>query len=147
MTQTVETLKSLTQTTYDSVEGYRKAAEKAVSPALKQALERRMSERSRTLTKLNDALKSRGEDPITSSSTVASMHQVFLNIVDSFENGDEAAAERVEEGEDYIAEKFREVLEDKNDRFDNETRMVIQSAYREIREGEKFGDMIERQYA
>ncbi len=147
MTQTVETLKSLTQTTYDSLEGYRKAAEKAESPSLKQALERRTSERSRTLNKLNDALKSNGEEPITSSSAIASMHQSFLNIADTFENGDEAAAERVEEGEDYIAGKFRDVLEDDSNEIDQSSLMIIQSAYREIREGEKFGDMIERQYA
>ncbi|MBD2842153.1 ferritin-like domain-containing protein [Erythrobacter rubeus] len=147
MTNTVDILKNLTQTTFDSVEGYRKAGDKAESPALTQALERRASERSKTLDTLNQALTSRGEDPITSPSTMSQMHQTWLSITDSFSNGNEAAAERVEEGEDYLVEQFRDVLEDDSNELDSSTRMLIQSAYREVREGERFTDMLEKQYA
>ncbi|MEP5937527.1 MAG: PA2169 family four-helix-bundle protein [Erythrobacter sp.] len=147
MTQTIDTLKSLTQTTYDSIEGYRKAAEKAESPALKNALNNRISDRATTLTKLNDALRTEGEEPITSSSALGSMHQVFLTITDAFEDGDEAAAERVEEGEEFLADKFRDALEDDASEIDMPVLNIIQSAYSEVREGEKFGNMIERAYA
>ncbi len=147
MSQTVETLKTLTQTTYDSIEGYRKAADKATSPSLKEALSSRIDERSRTLNQLNEALKMEGEEPISSSSTLASMHQSFLSIADAFEDGDEAAAERVEEGEDYLVGKFRDALEDDVADIDPSALTVIQTAYKEVQQGERFGDMIERQYA
>lgn len=141
----ISTLKSLTQTTYDSVEGYRKAVDKADSPALKDALNRRLNSREQTLSKLNSALESNGEERITSSSMTASAHQTFMSIADSFENGNEAAIERVEEGEDYIAGKFRDALEDDN--LDASFRSLIQQTYQEISEGERFSDMLEKQYA
>ncbi|GMN02858.1 PA2169 family four-helix-bundle protein [Erythrobacter sp. MTPC3] len=147
MTNTTEKLKKLTQTTFDSVEGYRKAAEKAESPALKQALERRTGQRQNTLNKLNEALMAGGENAVTSSSTMGQMHQTFLNVTESFSNGDEAAAERVEEGEEYLADQFRDVLEDDENGLDGSTRMIVQNAYSEIREGERFGEMLETQYS
>ncbi|MEE4199923.1 ferritin-like domain-containing protein [Erythrobacter sp.] len=145
MTNNISTVKDLTQTTYDSVEGYRKAIEKAESPALKNALNERLQSRQETLTKLNSLLMSNGEERIDSSSVTASTHQTFMNIADAFENGNEAAVERVEEGEDYIAGKFRDALED-ND-IDPAFRSVIQQAYQEISAGERFSDMLEKQYA
>jgi uncharacterized protein (TIGR02284 family) len=144
MTNSIDTLKDLTQTTYDSIEGYRKAIEKAESPALKSALENRLNSRQSTLSKLNDTLVSNGGERIESSSMTASAHQTFLNIADSFENGNEAAVERVEEGEDYIAGQFRNALED-ND-MTPEFRSVVQQAYQEISAGERFSDMLEKQY-
>ena len=61
-----------------------------------------------------------------------------------FENGDEAAAERVEEGEDYLKGKFESALED--DDLDAQSRSVVQQCYAEISEGERFGDMIDKQF-
>ncbi|MEM8725782.1 MAG: DUF2383 domain-containing protein, partial [Pseudomonadota bacterium] len=65
MTNAVELLKDLTQTTYDSVEGYRKAAEKAESPTLKHAFSRRSGDRTQILNKMNDARQAKGGQPIT----------------------------------------------------------------------------------
>lgn len=141
----IELLKSLTQTTYDSVEGYRKAAETAKSPALKRALETRREKRAETLSMLNSGLVELDESPITEASASGTVHQMFLKITDAFENGDEAAAERVEEGEDYIADQFRDALE--NNDVDQKIKGWIESAYSEIKVGERFGDMIEKQYA
>lgn len=143
--QNINTLKSLTQTTYDSVEGYRKAIDKAESPALKSALERRLNSREQTLSKLNSALESNGEQRITSTSVAGSAHQTFMSIADAFENGNEAAVERVEEGEDYIAGEFRDALNDNE--WDASVRTVVQQAAQEVFEGERFSDMLEKQYA
>lgn len=147
MTNTTEKLKKLTQTTFDSVEGYRNAAEKAESPALKQALERRTGQRQQTLSGLNEALMSNGEEAVTASSTMGQMHQTFLSITESFSDGNEAAAERIEEGEEYLADQFRDVLEDDENGLDSSTRIIVQKAYNEVREGERFGEMLEQQYS
>lgn len=138
------TLKTLTDTAYDSVEGYRKAAERADSPALRQALGERCEKRQQTVDKLNAELERRGEELTTEGTLTGELHQAWLGIADAFENGDEAAAERVEEGEDYLKGKFESALEE--DDLDPQERAVISECYAEICEGERFGDMIEKQY-
>ena len=136
-------LKTLTDTTYDSVEGYRQAIDKADSPQLKQALGERLSAREGTLAALNAELQRNGEDLVTKGTVSGGLHRVWLAVSDAFENGDEAAAERVEEGEDYLKGKFEAALDD--DDLDAQERSVIQQCYAEICEGERFGDIIERQ--
>ncbi|QFT77480.1 PA2169 family four-helix-bundle protein [Erythrobacter sp. THAF29] len=140
-----DVLKDLTQTTYDSVEGYRKAAEKTENTAIRRAFERRAEQRSRILENLNGALKTNGEKPVTSISMAGSVHQTFLKITEAIGDSTEAAIERVEEGEDYIANKFDDAL--KRDDLDAETRSLIEMAFRDIRDGERFSDMLEENYA
>lgn len=137
-------LKALTDTTFDSVEGYKKAAEKAQSPALKQALNHRRKQRNNTLDKLNGELKRRGEQLVTEGTITGELHQAWMSISDAFERGDEAAAERVEEGEDYLKSKFEAAL--KSDDLDAQERETVKQCYNEICEGERFGDLIEAQY-
>ena len=139
-----DTLKSLTETTYDSVEGYRKAAEKADSPALKTALNQRREKREQTLTTLNAELTRQGTDSVTSGTAQGAAHRLWADITDMFERGDEAAAERVEEGEDHLLGQFKDAL-DSQDLAPGE-REIVQQCYAEISEGERFGDMIEKQY-
>ena len=134
-------LRTLADTTYDSVLGYRKAAEKADSPNLKRVLEQRAQEREQTLAKLNAELQRHGEEPVTSGTTAGWMHRKFIEISNLFESGDETAAERVEEGEDYISTKFSEALDD--DDLDPQTREAIAEVYGEIQRGERFADQLE----
>lgn len=136
--------KSLTDTTFDSVEGYRKAADKADSPQLKQALQQRCQQRQETLGKMNAELQRQGDELVTKGTMAGEAHQMWASITSAFENNDEAAAERVEEGEDYIKGKFESALED--DDLQADERTVVQQCYAEISEGERFGDLIERQY-
>ena len=137
------TFKSLVDTTFDSVEGYRKAAEKAKSPQLRQQLEQRAQQREQTLQQMNAELARQGDELVTKGTMAGEAHQMWASITDAFENGDEAAANRVEEGEDYIAKKFGEALE--SDQMEAQERSVVERCYSEIREGERFGDSIERQ--
>ena len=138
------TFKSLTDTTFDSVEGYRQAAEKADSPQLTQALQQRCQQREQTLQQMNAELQRQGDDLVTKGTLTGEAHQMWQSISSAFESDDEAAAERVEEGEDYIKGKFEEALE--GDQLEASERSVVQQAYNEICEGERFGDMIEKQY-
>lgn len=138
------TFKSLTDTTFDSVNGYRKAIEKAVSPQLKQALQERLTKREQTLEQMNAELQRQGEELVTKGSVAGSLHRVWTDITDAFENGDEAAAERVEEGEDYLKGKFEAALNSGN--LQPEEQAVVQKCFTEICEGERFGNTIEKQY-
>ncbi len=136
--------KSLTDTTFDSVEGYRKASEKAQSPQLKQALQQRLQAREATLQQMNGELQRQGDELVTQGTATGELHQLWTNITGLFESGDEAAAERVEEGEDYIKGKFEKALE--GDDLDAQERAVVQQCFAEVCEGERFGDMIEKQH-
>lgn len=138
------TFKTLTDTTFDSVEGYRQAAEKATDPKLKQALALRRQQREKTLDQMNGELKRQGDQLVTKGTLAGEAHQLWTTITSLFENNDEAAAERVEEGEDYIKGKFDDALKDNE--LEAQERVIVQQCYAEICEGERFGDMIEKQY-
>ena len=138
------TFKSLVDTTFDSLEGYRNAAEKADSPQLKQALQQRAEQREQTLNQMNAQLEQQGDELVTKGTMTGEAHQMWQSITSMFESNDEAAAERVEEGEDYIKGRFESALND--DDLQPGEREVVQQCYAEICEGEQFGDMIERQY-
>ncbi len=137
-------LKTLTDTAFDSIEGYSKAAEKANDPRLKSALLKRRERREQTVAALNAEIQRQGGELITKGTLTGEAHQLWLSISDAFEDGNEAAAERVEEGEDYLKGKFESALED--DDLDPQSRTVVQQCYAEICEGERFGDMIDQQY-
>lgn len=136
--------KSLTDTTFDSVEGYRQAADKADSPQLKQALTQRLQQREQTLAQMNAELERQGDQLTTKGTLTGEAHQLWQSITSAFESNDEAAAERVEEGEDYIKGKFEKALE--GGQLEAQERTIVQQCYSEICEGEHFGDMIEKQY-
>ena len=138
------TFKSLVDTVFDSVEGYRKASEKATSASLKSALGERLTKRQQTLTAMNDELRRQGDELVTKGTATGGLHRIWTDITSAFEDGNEAAAERVEEGEDYLKDKFKSALED--DDISMEERTVVQQCYAEVSEGERFGDMIARQH-
>ena len=85
-----------------------------------------------------------GDELVTKGTVTGDLHRMWTDITDLFENGDEAAAERVEEGEDYIKGKFEKALE--GDDLEADERALVQQCLAEISEGERFGDMIEKQY-
>ena len=134
------TFKSLTDTTFDSVEGYRQAIDKANHPQLKQALEQRCQQRQKTLETMNSELQRQGDELVTKGTVSGEVHQLWTSITSVFEDGDEVAAERVEEGEDYLKGKFESALE--SDNLEAQERSIVQQCYNEICEGERFGDMV-----
>jgi uncharacterized protein (TIGR02284 family) len=144
MTASTTTLETLLDTTYDSVAGYRKAAELASSPRLKQALLSRASRRQESLDLLNQELVRQGGDLITKGTATGALHRMWLDITALFESDDAAAVERVEEGEDYIAGKFDSALAETD--LDPQTRSVIERVRAEVREGARLADQLERQH-
>lgn len=138
------TLETLIDTTYDSVDGYRKASETAKSPELKRILSEQAAKRQATLDTLNAELTRLGGNLVTKGTAAGGLHRLWLDITNLFESGDKAAAQRVEEGEDYLAEKFEEAL--KRSDLDPATHTVIQRALNDIREGERMTDRLAEQY-
>ena len=137
-------LETLTDTVYDSVEGYRKAAETAKTPVLKKILSEQAAKRQATLNKLNAELQRVGGSLVTKGTMTGEVHQLWLSLTSLFENGDEAATERVEEGETYLAKKFEEALE--GDSLDVGSKAVVTEALAEIREGKRMAEQLEKAY-
>lgn len=144
MTQGLNTLQTLTDTTIDSAIGYEKAAEHAKSPTLTETLQRQASQRRKLVDDLNNEIVRLGGEPRNAQSFSGSVHHTWTKISTMFDDADEAAAERVEEGEDYIEKKFREALD--NTEFEPQTRQLLQRAHGQIAEGERLTDALEDQY-
>ena len=93
---------------------------------------------------MNAELERQGDELVTKGTMTGEAHQMWQSISTAFESNDEAAAERVEEGEDYIKGKFEKALN--SDQLEAQERAVVQQCYAEICEGERFGDIVEKQY-
>lgn len=134
-------LESLIDTTYDSVEGYKKASETASSPQLKAKFNECAGKRQELLNKLNAELQRHGGDLVTKGTFTGQLHRMWTDISDLFQSGDETALDRVEEGEAYLAKKFEEALEHTD--LDPGTRSVIQAAHAEIAASARKADAAE----
>lgn len=133
-------LESLIDTVYDSLEGYRKAHEIADAPHIKQAFADQLAKRQKTLDALNAQLVAVGGELVTKGTFTGALHRTWMSITDMFGTDDKTAVERVEEGEDYLANKFEEALEHTD--LDMATRNAVQAAYAEIKEGERLADRL-----
>lgn len=144
MTTDQTILQTLTDTAIDSVKGYEKAAEKAADPKLKNTLTQQASKRRATVEQLNAELTKLGGEPRTDGSTAGAAHRAWVSLADAIGDKDENAAKRVEEGEDYICEKFKEAITD--DKLSPAPLAVVQQAYSEIRESERVTDALKQAY-
>ncbi|MCC4297226.1 ferritin-like domain-containing protein [Aurantimonas coralicida] len=138
-------LETLTDTAVDSALGYETASEKADNAGLKQTLREQAGKRRDTVRMLNAEIVRVGGEPRESGSTLGAAHRAFTSLADAFEDSNEAAVERVEEGEDYIEKKFREALDGRD--LTAETRAVVQRAHDEISKGERISDTLKRQFS
>ncbi|MEC5291153.1 PA2169 family four-helix-bundle protein [Aurantimonas sp. C2-6-R+9] len=144
MTNAISTIETLTDTAVDSALGYETAAEKAKNPGLKQTLHEQAAKRRETVRMLNDEIVRLGGNRHENGSTMGAAHRAFTSLADAFQDSNKSAAERVEEGEDYIAKKFREALE--HAELTPETRSVVERAHAEISAGERLADRLEKQF-
>ena len=144
MTTTVANLESLIKTAIDSAEGYERASETADSEQLKQLLRDQSAKRRRLIAELNQELVRIGGQAQESGSALGAAHHVWTRLTEAFADGDEAATDRVEEGEDYILSKFSEALD--NQDWDPSTREVLERAHRQLADDERLTDRLEEQY-
>ena len=77
------TFKSLTDTTFDSVEGYRQAGEKATDPQLKQALQQRQQQRENTLRQMNAELERQGDELVTKGTVTGEAREAMAKAADA----------------------------------------------------------------
>lgn len=144
MDDAVAMLRSLTRTAIDSAEGYALAGEHARSHHLKNVLNEAAARRLRMVAELNELLVRLGQEPERRGSGLGSLHHIWVRVTEAFRDNDEAAAERVEEGEDYIEGKFREALA--SGAFAPEILAVIERIHSAIVEDQRMSDRLVDQY-
>jgi uncharacterized protein (TIGR02284 family) len=125
---------------HDSIEGYRAAVEKAENPRLAEIFAIRLAKREETFERLNTALTDLGEEPVESGSALGTLHELWSWVTAGFDDGDEAIADRVEEGEDYLKERIEEALED--DDLSPPEREALAMALEEVARGEFFAGQL-----
>jgi uncharacterized protein (TIGR02284 family) len=134
-------LETLAHYTHDSIEGYRKARERAESPAIASALARRVEERETTLLRLNDALAEQGHERVASGSALGTFHKIWGSVLAALGQNDNAVINHVEEGEQFLRDRFEEGLKDKE--LVPREREVIARCLKEISESVSFAQQIE----
>ena len=128
------TLKTLTSTLNDSVNGYRDAAEHVESDEFRQLFTQFADQRSRVSADLQAEVRRLGGDPDQDGSTLGGLHQRFLDLKAAVTGRDDKAVlNEVERGEDYLKEKFEAALG--SDSLTGESRSAVERAYQSVREG------------
>ena len=128
------TLKTLTSTLNDSVNGYREAAENVESSEFRELFTQFADQRSRASADLAAEVRRLGGEPDQDGSTLGGLHQTWLDLKAAVTGRDDKAIlNEVERGEDYLKEKFETAL--KADELTGDCRAVVERAYQSVREG------------
>jgi uncharacterized protein (TIGR02284 family) len=128
----VKALNSLIETTLDSANGYREAAENIDAPDLRTMFTERAAKRQALVRQLQGEVRSFGGEPEDDQSFLGKAHNRFVDLKNAITGGsDQAVVNEVERGEDFIKAKFAKTLEDAE--IPTTARQVIESALQEIR--------------
>lgn len=130
----IATLKTLTTTLIDSINGYEDAAENSDNPRFQQLFRERASERSRVAEDLRSEIRRLGGDPPDDGSFLGQTHQRWLDLKAAVTGrDDQRIINSVEAGEDYLKEKFETALDDAD--LTGDARMAVERAYQSVRSG------------
>lgn len=128
------TLNTLIATLIDSIDGYQKAAADTQNQRFAQMFNARAQERRGAVTALQAAVARMGGNPEDDGSTTAAVHRGWMNLKEAvLGQDDETIIKTVEEGEDYLKNKFETLLANKD--LPAEARMAVEEAWTSVRAG------------
>lgn len=132
-THAVKVLNSLIETTLDSANGYREAAENASEGQLKTMFTERAQRRMAITRELQQEVRTFGGEPEDDQSILGKAHNKFVDLKNAVMGGrsDTAVIDEVERGEDFIKGKFEAALRDEE--LPPGARQVVTRAAEEIR--------------
>ncbi|MFN3522617.1 MAG: PA2169 family four-helix-bundle protein [Phenylobacterium sp.] len=109
----VRVLNSLIETTLDSANGYKEAAENAQSSQFGSMFAQRAARRAELVALLQQEVRTFGGSPETDQSLLGKAHNKFVELKTAIMGGDDrAVVNEVERGEDVIKAKYEAVLDD-----------------------------------
>lgn len=129
----VKVLNSLIETTLDSANGYKDAAEHADNPDYKQMFAERSAKRMALSQKLQAEVRSFGGEPLDHQSLIGRAHNAFVGLRDAMSGGhsDKAVIEEVERGEDVIKKKYEIAADDAE--LPAQARAIVTEAYHSVK--------------
>ena len=128
------TLNTLIGTLIDSIEGYQKAAADTSNTRFAEMFNARAQERQQVLTKLQAAVARMGGNPEDDGTTAGAVHRGWMNLKEAvLGQDDETIVKTVEEGEDYLKNKFAAALD--NVDLPAEARMAVEEAWTSVKAG------------
>lgn len=129
----VHTLNSLIETTLDSANGYKEAADNTETPEFRAMFAERSSRRLDLARQLQNEVRSFGGDPEDDQSLLGKAHNKFVDLKNALTGGpnDKAVIDEVERGEDVIKGKYEAAM--REDDLPANVRELITSAYASIK--------------
>ncbi|MFL5296865.1 MAG: PA2169 family four-helix-bundle protein [Phenylobacterium sp.] len=128
----VKVLNSLIETTLDSANGYKEAAENAKEGQLRSLFSERAQRRRELAGQLQQEVRSFGGEPETDQSMMGEAHNKFTELKNAITGGSEKAViDEVERGEDVIKGKYEHALRD--DDLPPQCRQIVSRAFEQIR--------------
>ncbi len=108
-------LNDLIETTLDSANGYKEAAENTTNPQLKTMFSERSRRRLELTRELQQEVRSFGGEPQTEQSMLGKAHNKFVDLKSAVTGGNQKAViDEVERGEDFIRDKYERALKDQD---------------------------------
>lgn len=95
----IKVLNGLIDTTLDSADGYREAAEQTQDPHYRTLFERRAGERQQVVEDLSAAVRGLGGDPEPHGSILAKAHRAFLDVKHALLRNDDSVVGSINSGE------------------------------------------------
>ena len=128
------TLNTLIGTLIDSIQGYQKAAADTSNTRFAEMFNARAQERQQVLTRLQAAVARMGGNPEDDGTTAGAAHRGWMNLKEAvLGQDDETIVKTVEEGEDYLKNKFEAALETAD--LPAEARMAVEEAWTSVKAG------------
>jgi uncharacterized protein (TIGR02284 family) len=130
----VKVLNSLIETTLDSANGYKEAAENVQTEQYRSMFSERSGKRMELTRRLQQEVRSFGGEPEDDQSLLGKAHNKFVDIKNARTGGpnDKSVIDEVERGEDVIKAKYEAATRD-ND-LPPEARALITEAYQSVKQ-------------
>ncbi|MGJ8558806.1 MAG: PA2169 family four-helix-bundle protein [Litorimonas sp.] len=143
MTKDIDVLNTVTKTLIDSRKGY-ETCYKAVedSYALKSNFQERAQRRRLLVEEFQAAVSALGGEPTDTGSVIGKVHRAWTSFTTVFADDEKAAAEALDDGEEFLAEKIENRLEETG--LLPSTRELLKKAHADARDGERFADALEK---
>lgn len=130
----VKVLNSLIETTLDSSNGYKEAAENVESTQYRTMFSERASKRMELTRRLQQEVRSFGGEPEDDQSLLGKAHNKFVDIKNALTGGpnDKSVIDEVERGEDVIKAKYEAAIKDSD--LPTEVRTLLGEAYTSVKQ-------------
>lgn len=129
------------ETLIDSADGYEKAAELAERTTFKDFFSRRAASRRGMVAAIRNEITQLGGEPEADGTILASAHRVFMNLRTVVQDTDEAVIEAVDNGEEYLRQKFDAALA--NDELSVSAKAMLRNFQGELKADGRLIDHLE----